>query len=104
MQNTTFKIVDTLLNEILETKIGPKLHPCQSGFRKKIGTMHNLYVLQDMMLNDRDLIVVWIDFRKAYDSINRKKMLHRLRNKYNIGEFVLNTLQSIYSETLISIK
>ena len=56
-----------------------------------------------MKKNKKYLYAAFIDFKKAYDKVNRKVLLERLK-KLGINGIFLKNIESMYKQTLYSIK
>ena len=67
--------------------------PNQFGFRAKHSTVHAQLALTDFMYTELDkgniCILLSLDFRKAFDKVNRELILHKL-DWYNIGKHWVN--------------
>ena len=74
------------------------LSKSQSGFRPKHGTVGALIQMCDQWLSDMDKGkingVVFLDIRKAFDSINHKILLRKLKNQFRIHDIELKWFES----------
>lgn len=103
--NSGYKILTNLLanrlNEWVEKE--KKLKESQGGFRKKRGTRDLIFVLNSL-INKRiptkkgKLYVAFIDFQKAYDTINRELLLKKIWNIGIKGRFHA-MIREIYTDT-----
>jgi len=99
--------VAKLYNKVLLYRIRPILdkilRPTQNGFRPKRSTTQQvlaLRILTEACSNHRDspLIVTFIDFTKAFDSINWK-YLRAILTLYGIPEKLVAAIMSLYEGT-----
>jgi len=71
----------------------------QAGFRRGYGTVDNIFVLRGVidryLSRHKKLFVAFIDFKKAFDSVNREA-LWTILNNYGIKGNVVNVLKSMY--------
>ena len=90
-----------LLNRIYDP-IDKLLRPYQAGFGKNRNCLKQIHVLRRVMeaYHERKLhlIAVFIDFKKAFDSIDREMMWKILRN-YGIPKNIVNAYEVIYSSS-----
>ena len=79
----------------------------QAGFRKGYSTIDNAFILQTLiqkyLTKKRKLYVAFIDFRKAFDSVDRCIMWQILQKNGITGE-MLNILKSIYNSVISNVK
>lgn len=72
----------------------------QAGFREDHSTSDHIFTLlalvQKQLLRHRKLYVAFIDFRKAFDSVNRDK-LWKVLNKSGLNGKIVQALQSMYT-------
>ena len=72
----------------------------QCGFRSKRSTTEQVFVMQALvqkqLLRHRKLYACFIDFKKAFDSVNRKKLWNILHMNGMNGK-MLNALKSMYN-------
>ena len=79
---------------------GGKHAPEQAGFRPRLSTTHHLFALRHVVDWHRaagaPLYLAFVDFRKAYDSVNRNLLWLKLEHLGVRGRF-LAALQSLYA-------
>ena len=79
----------------------------QAGFRKKMGTTDNIYVLHriinHMINNGKQLFCTFIDFSKAFDYISRENLWMKLIKLGKSGK-IFNIIKSIYSNVKSRVK
>ena len=78
----------------------------QCGFRKVRSCTDAIFTVQQIMEkrkeNNLPLFLLFIDYEKAYDNVNRDKLWEMMDNK--IPNYLLNTIKCIYRNTKIRIK
>ena len=83
------KIYNFLLLNRVSEHIEPILRRDQNGFRKGRSTLPQTLalrrIIEEIRTSSRNATLVCIDFSKAFDSVNRKAMLHIL-SMYGIPE------------------
>ena len=60
-------------------------------------------MIDSMFKKKKYLYACFVDFRKAFDLVNRKALLYKLK-RYNIKGNFLNVLESMYEEVRFSVK
>ena len=59
---------------------------CQAGFRKNYSTIYHLFTIvaitQKQLSYHRKLFVAFVDFRTAFDSVVRKKLMENLEKEW----------------------
>ena len=85
----------------------------QFGFRKEVGTLHNLYVLRHLIDKHRGrrvhgvhgdlLFVCFIDFEKAFDSVSRELLLARLEERGVHGDALL-AIKAMFASVCMRVK
>ena len=80
----------------------------QIGFRKSYRTADHVYVLKTLVEKSvtrkgKKLYAAFIDFRKAYDTVNRTKLL-KILSTIGIGRKLLLNIQSLYNKINYVIK
>ena len=78
----------------------------QCGFRKGRSCTDAIFTVQQIMDKRKEhnlpLFLLFIDYEKAYDNVNRDKLWEMMDNK--IPNYLLNTIKCIYRNTKIRIK
>ena len=103
------KLYSIILLRRLESFIINKniLSPNQIGFRKGFRTADHIFVLKTLVTKitrqNKKLFTAFIDFKKAYDTVNRTILLERL-SSIGIGHKLLLNLRSLYNRTDYAIK
>jgi len=80
--NVTYKILSSIILEQLKEYSQEILGEYQCGFRPQRRTTDQIFVVRQMLekcyVHGIDLHLLFIDFKKAIDSINQKKLLESL--------------------------
>ena len=103
------KIFGNVLNKRLNTylELNSHLSDTQNGFRKGRSTEDHVFVLNSIVtdrLNSAEkTCVAFIDFAKAFDSINRDLLFMQLLNIGIDGKFY-NVIKSMYEHTTAKIR
>lgn len=78
------------------------LRPNQDGFRSGRTTTAHILALRPLIKgvksHNRKAIILYIDFKKAFDSVNQSKMFKILK-VYNIPNKLLSAIYTIYQNT-----
>ena len=82
--------------------------PNQIGFMKGSKTSHHVFLLKTIIEkivinNGKKLYAAFIDFKKAYDTVDRNILLERLKN-LGINGLMLQNLESMYQNTEYLVK
>ena len=95
-----------ILNRIYEP-INQILRPNQAGFRRGLSCAHPINTLKRIMqganTKQLPLITIFVDLKKAFDSIDRQKMWQILRS-YGVPLKIVNAIKSIYQNSECKIK
>ena len=98
-----------LLNRLTEfIDIKKLISPQQIGFMKGKGTSDHIFLLQTIVekvvrMNKNKLYAVFIDFKKAYDTVNRGFLYEKLKNLGINGIFMRN-IEAMYERTEYCLK
>lgn len=105
MSNIEYKIYANILLAKLEKEVEQKyiLKETQMGFRKGMGTVDNLmvlnYVVQNELRKKGKVYLLFLDLEGAYDSVNRKTLIDILI-KLGVSKQLVEAIKSIYEETV----
>ena len=99
-------IASKIYNKLILNRIVPFLDPLlrknQNGFRKGRGTLSQILsirrILEEMRKLDKEVILCFVDFKKAFDSINREKMFEILK-LYGIPDKIILAIRALYTST-----
>ena len=90
-----------ILNQI-RPSIDKVLRPNQNGFRENRSTSSHLLALrrliEEIRNHNQDAVLVFIDFKKAFDSIIRDKMF-KILEAYGIPSETVNAIRESYKDT-----
>ena len=96
------KMFNRMILNRLRSAIDPHLRDNQNGFRERRSTTSHILALrrtiEEVKSNNLTAILTFIDFRKAFDSIHRGKMVKILK-AYGVPTNLLRAIQSMYSGT-----
>ena len=88
----------------IKNKIIP---PQQIGFRRGFRTADHVYLLKTLIEKifhkNGKLYAAFIDFKKAYDTVNRAKLLNKLK-EIGVSGIFLRNIKALYSKTEYQIK
>ena len=80
----------------------------QIGFRENFRTADHVFTLEtiiDNKIKKKQYLFTWlIDFRKAFDVVNRIALLYKLREYYGIDGLYFNIVENMYKDVLFSVK
>lgn len=99
-------IAAKIYNKLILNRIRPFLDPIlrmnQNGFRKGRSTLSQILTLRRVLEEARnyniDAVLVFVDFKKAFDSVDRNKMFNILA-LYGIPSKFINAIRLLYSNT-----
>ena len=96
------KIIYKMLLNRIQPYIDPLLRPNQNGFRSGRSTMAHILSLRRLIegikSHDLNSVIIFVDFKKSFDSIDRGKMLEIVA-AYGIPSIITNAIALFY-ETL----
>ena len=81
--------------------------PHNAGFQKRSRTVDNIFFLKSLiekqLIMGKNLIVIFVDFSRAFDRINRAILFYKI-NKLGLRGRLIGVLKSIYSKTSFRVK
>ncbi len=85
-----------------------KTNESQAGFRQGYSTVDNIFILQSLVqrflgIKGRKMYGLFVDFRKAFDSIQRDK-LWTLLDQHDVSDKMKNLLRSIYENVKVCVR
>ena len=96
------KMTNKMILNRIQPHIDPILRPNQNGFRTGRSTTSHILALRRLIegvkSHNLKAIIIFVDFKKAFDSINRVTMLHILE-AYGIPEVIIQTIALTYKDT-----
>ena len=96
------KITNKMLLNRIQPHIDPHLRPNQNGFRPGRSTTAHILalrrIIEGIKRNNLKAIILFVDFKKAFDSIHRGKMMKILR-AYGIPQELVNAITLLYEDT-----
>ncbi|XP_035731235.1 uncharacterized protein LOC118445651 [Vespa mandarinia] len=80
---TAYKIISKILLNRIETTLDKQLGKYQAGFRKGRSCSEQIFnlisIIRQRILNSKDIGVTFIDFKKAFDSVDRETIDKTIR-------------------------
>lgn len=109
LESNIFKIYSKLLNRRLTESIDPLIPNQQFGFREGRSTLHAVSNLlndieQALRHSKGKLHTVFIDYTKAFDLMNRTKLIEKLESMTKGGNEVTTAIRNILAYNVIEIK
>jgi hypothetical protein len=96
------KIYNRLILNRIRSIIDPLLRTNQNGFRPNRTTVAQILavrrIIEGVKSNNLEAILTFIDFKKAFDSIHRGKMM-RILKAYGIPQNLLRAIEGMYTNT-----
>ena len=87
--------------------LDPLLRTAQNGFRPKRTTVGQIMALRRLLegvaSNNLSCVLTFIDFKKAFDTIHRGRLIEILR-AYGVPEKLVTAIAATYSETWAKVR
>ena len=97
-----FKLYNRMIMNRLRPVLDPLLRNSQNGFRKKRMAVGQIVALRRLLegvrSNNLSCVLTFIDFKKAFDTIHRGKLMEILR-AYGVPEKIVNAIAATYAQT-----
>ena len=101
------KLYNRLIMNRLRPALDPLLRTAQNGFRSKRTTVGQIVALRRLLegvrANNLSCVLTFIDFRKAFDTIHRGKLMEILR-AYGVPEKMVSAIVATYSQTWAKVR
>ena len=102
LSSVVAKLINKMILNRLQPKIDEHLRNNQNGFRPSRSTSTHVLALrrliEEVKANNKKAVVVYVDFKKAFDSVNRGMMLKILKS-YGVPPNILNAISTMYKGT-----
>jgi hypothetical protein len=96
------KLYNRMILNRIRPVINPRLRDNQNGFRVGRTTVAQILalrrIIEEVRKNNLSAILTFIDFKKAFDSIHRGKMM-RILKAYGIPARLVRAIESMYTDT-----
>ena len=110
LTQTAYKVYAAVLAERLRQEVEEKrlLPPSQAGFRRGMGCMDNIYVLNHLInrqvtRKERKMVVFFIDLKAAFDSVDREVLVREMR-KRGVREGLVERCGEVLKETVCRVR
>ena len=104
VSNAIVKLFDDILNKrlVFYRKINCQEDPFQNGFKERCRTTDNAFILNGIVEKYRSLnkplFICYVDFKSAFDFINRNALLYKLL-KRGVNGKMLHILKSMFEKS-----
>jgi len=103
---TAYKLFTNIIKNRLNKHVEEEMVEEQCGFRKGRSCTDAIFTVQQIIEKRKEhnlpLFLLFIDYEKAYDNVNRDKLWEMMDNK--IPNYLLNIIKCIYRNTKVRIK
>ncbi|XP_076287327.1 uncharacterized protein LOC143212411 [Lasioglossum baleicum] len=110
LTQTAYKIYAAVLAERVREEVERKglLPASQTGFRKGLGCIDNIYVLnylinRQVRRKERRLVIMFVDLKAAFDSVDREVLVEAMR-KRGVREGLVERCEEVLRETKSKIR
>ena len=101
------KLYNRMIMNRLRPVLDPLLRSSQNGFRRKRTTVGQIVALRRLLegvrSNNLSCVLTFIDFKKAFDTIHRGKLMEILR-AYGVPEKLVTAIAATYSQTWAKVR
>ena len=100
------KITNKMILNRIQPVLDPLLRPNQNGFRPGRSTSAHILalrrVIEGVRSHNHKAIIVFVDFKKAFDSVHRSKMIEIIR-RYGVPNKLVDAIDQLYKDTYASV-
>lgn len=89
------RVYERVLLRLLQPKTEHILTPNQGGFRPKRGTLHQSYVLDEIIKANPQAVFFFLDIKAAYDTVSTK-LLWRDMVEYGVNRHLVSVCRSLF--------
>jgi hypothetical protein len=97
--DVAYKIVEAIVLSRIRTPVDQSLRENQSGFRPGRSTIDQIYTLRQVLETRREFrrptIIAFIDFKAAFDSVDRKRM-YQLLADFGLPSKIVRLVEQMY--------
>ena len=105
--NTIYKIYSALIKNRLENTLEQIISKTQFGFRKNKSCAHALHIIRRVIdygeMSNLNIITIFLDWEKAFDKVNHKRLLQALK-RLNIPGCYLEIITNLYENPTFQAK
>ena len=106
--NSDYKILAAVLSRRLHKVLNRIISPDQTGYVKQRSMTHSLRLLQDIIEDanscNKGCILLCLDFKKAFDSLEWEFMFEVLEKHYKFGGNFIQWVQTLYKSPRACVK
>ncbi|RYA71702.1 hypothetical protein DD592_26400 [Enterobacter cloacae complex sp. 2DZ2F20B] len=99
--DVTYKVMATCINPRLKQHMEKIVGEYQVGFRKNRSTVDQIFILKQLQEvhyeQGINLYLLFIDFKKAYDTVNRKELLEAMKELGVLRKLIKLTKMTLQS-------
>ena len=96
------KVVNRLILNRIQPKLDPLLRPNQNGYRPGRSTASHILalrrIIEGVKRHNLKAVLLFVDFKRAFDSVHREKMMRILR-AYGIPDELVAAISKLYEDT-----
>ena len=100
------KIANKMILNRIQPVLDPLLRPNQNGFRPGRSTTSHILalrrIIEGVKAHNQKAIIVFVDFKKAFDSLHRGKLMQIL-SSYGVPEIIVNAIEQLYKNTFTKV-
>jgi len=91
--NSIHRLVGKIISDQLQPSLNKNIHPCQSAFISGRWITDNVASVNNILRQKKDGWLLFVDFSKAYDSVDRRALMTILR-KFRFSREVIAVIQA----------